>query len=198
MKWWEKTVEYFFLARYLPEGFFIAPLDGDLEKAGDAKLKTLGWVLIEFKRTAAAIRDEINDKFETGMFDKAKEKLGGHDGHHWFVIGFKNAYEKFDVMWKTYFSHQNKPDLFDSGIELNAFKKYVEDFISFKKKKPGDSGDEDFSMVLGICKDAKKICCVPLVEFVRESNLSLKSEAQQPQIERQQHRPSRPKGMGER
>ncbi len=34
MKWWEKTVEYYFVRKYLIDSA-IAPLDGDEELAGD-------------------------------------------------------------------------------------------------------------------------------------------------------------------
>ena len=60
--WWEKTVEYCFVANYLKG--MIAPLDGNPEKSyGDAFLKNNGrFSLIEFKRDKSTLKSE-EDKF---------------------------------------------------------------------------------------------------------------------------------------
>lgn len=61
--YFEKTVEWAFVKRYLPKGSFAAPLDGAHEAAGDALFSDgLNWLLIEFKINDIAIRKE-RDKF---------------------------------------------------------------------------------------------------------------------------------------
>ena len=51
MKWWEKTVEYYFILKCLGDSISIAPLDGHEERGGDAILSSKHrWILIEFKK----------------------------------------------------------------------------------------------------------------------------------------------------
>ncbi|CUX57103.1 MULTISPECIES: hypothetical protein [Agrobacterium] len=66
--WWEKTVEYAYLAKTLSHArFAISPLDGNIEtNIGDAiALSGLNYGIIEFKRDSASIATEA-DKYGDG------------------------------------------------------------------------------------------------------------------------------------
>lgn len=59
--WWEKTIEYAFLARVVKQisGTFVGPLDGNAEQAADTIFKTGNrWVIIEFKRGEGDLASE--------------------------------------------------------------------------------------------------------------------------------------------
>ncbi len=59
MKWWEKTVEYFFILNCRANHMRIAPLDGKEERAGDVLFSSdNNWVLIEFKRDMECLKSE--------------------------------------------------------------------------------------------------------------------------------------------
>jgi hypothetical protein len=66
--WWEKTVEYAYLAKTLREApFAISPLDGKIEtNMGDAIANSgLSYGIVEFKRDSASIATEA-DKYGDG------------------------------------------------------------------------------------------------------------------------------------
>jgi hypothetical protein len=71
IRWWEKTVEYEFVMSVSREqGLFLAPLDGEHEKAGDAVFSSDNrWVLIEFKKDEASVRTE---KGKFVLYDEAR------------------------------------------------------------------------------------------------------------------------------
>ncbi len=57
--WWGKTVEYYFVKKYVELDMLIAPLDGNEEKAADAILSNVdSWALIEFKRSDSELSNE--------------------------------------------------------------------------------------------------------------------------------------------
>ena len=61
MNWWGKTVEYKFIKEYIDLDSFIAPLDGNEEKAGDAIFgENENFILIEFKKDKDSIIDKLN------------------------------------------------------------------------------------------------------------------------------------------
>lgn len=101
MKWWEKTVEYYFVRKYLTDSA-IAPLDGNEESAGDAVFGRDGkLVLIEFKRDLGSI-DQEKVKFHD--FELAKQKLKDNDYHHYLIFGVFDA--DVTIFAKTYFSEK--------------------------------------------------------------------------------------------
>ena len=65
MKWWEKTVEYYFVCNFLKLGYFAMPLDGTYEAIGDTIFidDDRQFLLVEFKKDKASIPTEKN-KFE--------------------------------------------------------------------------------------------------------------------------------------
>lgn len=101
--WWEKTVEYYFVQKYVDIDMFIAPLDGEHEKAGDAIFSNeSSWVLIEFKRDEKAINDEMG-KFKN--YFSAKSALEKIAGHHLIIYG--NAENDiFHLKCRSYFSEK--------------------------------------------------------------------------------------------
>jgi hypothetical protein len=165
--WWEKTVEYAFVQRFMPlsstKEYFLAPLDGDHEKAGDAIFgQQSTFVLIEFKRARNDLKSEIDKFFD---YDSAKRELLEKDSHHLLVYGFAGKKKtNLDLQAQTYFSAV-EVDLMKfagQGITLSAFKNYLSLFLYHKNKDgnggvaarledlPTDPGGLDYMVVNGI------------------------------------------------
>ena len=169
--WWEKTVEYKFILGLSQAGrLFLAPLDGDHERAGDAMISSEGkWLLIEFKRDIAAIGSEAA-KFES--FTSAKAALGHRDGHHFLVYGFPTSKNSFELAARTYFS-EGSPQPLDvllaSGTDLAKFSEYLESFVAFKKTSKGGGavGQQfaDFALVAGVTEEGKVVSCMSVNDF---------------------------------
>ena len=101
MKWWEKTVEYKFIKEYIDLDSFIAPLDGNEEKAGDAIFgENENFILIEFKKDKDSIQDEQKKFLD---FTSAKNTLSKKDEHHILIYGEINNQDLI-LKAKTYFS----------------------------------------------------------------------------------------------
>jgi len=61
MKWWEKSVEYYFVKKFLPLETMISAFDGKHEQIGDVLLQHADrWIMIEFKVDKDAINSEKN------------------------------------------------------------------------------------------------------------------------------------------
>jgi hypothetical protein len=160
--WWEKTVEYFFVQKYVNLDMFIAPLDGKQEKAGDAIFANeSSWVLIEFKRDQDSIASEI-DKFTN--YSVAKETLEPIGGHHLIIFGESNN-DQFSLKSQEYFSatEVNIDQALLSGAEKEKFLEYLHKFIDFKKQSK--SGTGGYSFVAGVSSDGKVTKCMKLSEF---------------------------------
>lgn len=166
--WWEKTVEYFFIQKHVNLDMFVAPLDGNHEKAGDAIFSHESkWVLIEFKRNKSSIEDEIQ-KFKS--FANAKASLELRGKHHLIIYGDSTG-NKFNLSCQEYFSG-TKVDIglaLSSGVEKNDFVLYLRDFISFKKNS--ESGAGGYGFVAGISNDGKVTKCMSLSEFAEALKL---------------------------
>ncbi|HEN3479470.1 TPA: hypothetical protein U5D84_001115 [Yersinia enterocolitica] len=170
MIWWEKTVEYYFVAKYLSKTAAIAPLAGNHEKAGD-NIFTQGnkWVLIEFKRSKADLESE---KIKFINYEQAKSALSGNDDHHFLIYGGMLNPGEFTLWAQTYFSGRtgvSLNDVLNNGKSIRAFIIYVEAFIAFKKGgNPGGSGGlglTDYAQVACINKDGDLCACMSLAEF---------------------------------
>ncbi|MBE4194917.1 hypothetical protein HJ093_16825 [Vibrio parahaemolyticus] len=64
MQWWEKTVEYRFVADTYSKKMFnlLAPLDGDVERIGDAvAAKDSKYYIIEFKKSLSELSGEYKN-----------------------------------------------------------------------------------------------------------------------------------------
>lgn len=169
--WWEKTVEYKFILSLSEAGrLFLAPLDGDHERAGDAMLSAgHKWLLIEFKRNSDAISSEV-EKFDN--YAKAKEALKNRDGHHFLVYGVSTLNDRVGLGARTYFSDSSPKSLFEllaAGSDLQEFSLYVEEFVAFKKSSKGGGGSgsqfADFALVAGIAEEGKVVSCMSVRDF---------------------------------
>lgn len=160
--WWEKTVEYFFVQKYVDLNMFIAPLDGDHEKAGDAIFSNVDvWILIEFKRDESTINDELN-KFTN--YALAKSELEPIGNHHLIIYGDIEG-DDFVLKCKQYFSG-NKVEIdnaLTSGTEKDAFINYIKRFIGYKKTSKSGAGG--YSFVAGVSKDGTVTKCMKVSEF---------------------------------
>jgi hypothetical protein len=177
--WWEKTVEYtFVLSLGEASRLFLAPLDGDHERAGDAMISAGSkWLLIEFKRDIDAIRSEVA-KFEN--YADAKAALGHRDGHHFLVYGVSTLNDRVSLGACTYFSHMSSKSLavlLAAGSDLANFSEYVESFVAFKKgtKGGGGSGQQfaDFALVAGVTEEGKVVSCMSVRDFGLARGLDL-------------------------
>lgn len=195
-KWFEKTVEYNFVARLAlaQNKSFISPLDGNLEIVGDAIfIKDNRWMLIEFKRDANTLSDEIRKFHNYGL---AKNSLAAEDSHHYLIYGIDNNEEfngdtlKLGLSCRTYFSEIEIKQLDESGLnellsngeEYSVFLSYLQRYIKFKKggdgwragiiDKPNGPNDDsgptllDYGVVVGISNDNEMVCCLSLREFM--------------------------------
>ncbi|CNE47401.1 hypothetical protein [Yersinia bercovieri] len=183
MIWWEKTVEYYFVAKYLSKTAAIAPLDGNHEKAGD-NIFAQGnkWVLIEFKRSKADL-DSEKEKFIN--YDQAKNTLSAFDSHHFLIYGGLLNPGQFELWAQTYFSGRTGivlDEILNNGKGIRAFILYVKAFIAFKKGgNPGGSGGlglTDYAQVACINKDGEICACMSLTDFRRSLGVKPTPEAQ--------------------
>lgn len=184
LKWWEKTVEYFFIRNCIGDSMVIAPLDGKQERAGDSIFsKDNKCVLIEFKNCADSLSSEIN-KFDD--YEKAKKHFLDKDSHHFLVYGgiFKNKESKrvFGVKAQTYFTRNtvNSIELMlSAGLNFDDFFSYIKKFTSFKKVSDGSSGGfglESYGLVAGINSNNQIVECISLDELGNKLGLDLVPE----------------------
>ena len=172
IKWWEKTVEYFYIMSLAQQNLiYVAPLDGQEESAGDTIASINNkWILIEFKKDYESIKDEIR-KFIS--VKDAESHLAGKDNHHFLVYGFSEN-NKFTIRAQTYFGAQ-EADYFKlhlSGICHKEFLEYIHELISYKKtNKDKDNGGNgklfinNYSIIAGI-NNNKIIKCMTVNEFI--------------------------------
>ena len=168
MKWWEKTVEYLFVATYFDDGVILAPLDGNEERLADTIFsKDNKWVAIEFKRNEECI-DEEKDKFID--YEEARKEFSEEDAHHLLIYG--NFEEKLTLKCKTYFSNKltEIKEALSSGLESIPFKEYIERFLEFKKPpKDGGGGGlsfEEYKLVACVINDGRLLSCMSISEFL--------------------------------
>jgi hypothetical protein len=186
IRWWEKTVEYEFVMLVSREKrLFLAPLDGEHERAGDAVFSSNNrWVLIEFKKNAATIRTE-KEKFV--RYAEAKATLSPRDDHHHIIFGQESAKNpsRLELRAQTYFSETSRDlnGILSSGQSFSEFKAYVDQYIKLKKGPQGGGGTgmtmEDLALVAGVNADNNVIECLSLSEFQRQRGLELQQEQQQ-------------------
>ncbi|KPV90062.1 hypothetical protein AN395_03523 [Pseudoalteromonas sp. P1-30] len=171
--WWEKTVEYYFIQKYVDLRTFVAPLDGNHEKAGDAIFANVSkWVLIEFKRDSKSVSDELK-KFTD--YKKAKEELESIGQHHLIIYGEENFLGKdIELVCQEYFSGK-KVDTelaLESGISKSKFIEYINKFVEHKKNSKSGSGS--FGLVAGVSKTGAVTRCMRLNEFGKAIKLEKK------------------------
>ncbi|WP_043558508.1 hypothetical protein [Chromohalobacter israelensis] len=175
MKWWEKTVEYFFIRKYIPKDMILSPLDGEQEKAGDAFLSSNEkWVILEFKKDCQSLSSE---KKKYTNYDDAVKALSPSDTHHFLIYGQISDGE-FELAGKTYFSGKavsNIKEIFEAGKNREEFISYLERLIQYKSKLDEASGGSvgGYSFVAGISADNKITSCMNLYEFGLDHGLKL-------------------------
>ena len=165
--WWEKTVEYLFVKKYLNQNSIVAPLDGDIEKAGDAIFSMSDkWILIEFKRKDSDINSEKR-KFDS--YDEAKKALKNNDGHHLIIFGNIDNDGKFQLNCKRYFSdiEVEITKVLTRGTDRKTFCDYITKFANYKLSKKGRSGggNVDYSHVIGVDESGEAIAIMSPSEF---------------------------------
>jgi len=192
LKWWEKTVEYqFVLMVAQAKKLYLAPLDGNEERAGDAIFSLdHRWLLLEFKRDFDALSSE-KDKFDD--YAGAEKILSSQDGHHHLVYGSERE-SKLAINARTYFSGQSSgSDMLKSGIDFQDFKKYVEIYTKYKRGPQGGSGGglemSDFALVAGVNTDGNIAQCLSLLEFQQQLVMNL-DKANSHTLTRTRSRPS--------
>lgn len=194
MKWWEKTVEYYFIRKYVPEEVILSPLAGKHEAGGDLVTGDQDkWLLIEFKVNKSALKTE-ESKYKT--YELTKVHLMGSDSHHFLVFGSMDT-GYFDVRASTYFSKKELPDvedIFNFGKPQSEFIDYLKEVIKAKKvTETGDgSSSGGFSLVAAVNGKNKVTKCMTLKEFGLEYSLNLKPELSHSEKLKQ----SRSKSMG--
>lgn len=173
--WFEKTVEYAYVAKLVTEGKmgFAAPLAGVHERyAGDAVFGAAEkFVLIEFKRSHRELPSEESLFFD---YKKAKEELGGYE-HHYFVYG-SFIEGSLDLRAELYFDTNETKYYYDTiyilenGVSKEEFNQYLE-LLAAHKKPDGRAGSgggmtpETFSTVLGVSQTGAVVETQALHEY---------------------------------
>jgi len=147
---------------------FIAPLDGNYEKAGDAIFSNVNtWVLIEFKRDKSTISDELG-KFIN--YESAKSELEPIGSHHLIIYGDVEGSD-FLLKCRQYFSGKEVAieKALVSGTEKDSFISYLRKFIEFKKTSKGGVGG--YSFVAGVSSEGTVAKCMKVSEFAEALQL---------------------------
>ena len=185
LQWWEKTVEYKFVMEVSQlDKQFLAPLDGNHERAGDAIFSTSNkWVLIEFKKDSISISTE-KSKFGSN-YKKAKDALAPSDSHHHIVYGkpTKEVPSQLELYSQTYFfglgkSHPlNIKEILSSGINYKEFSDYLNKLVNYKEVAQGGGSENltinNYFLITGINSDNQLVACISLTEFQRQFELKL-------------------------
>ena len=186
--WWEKTVEYYFVKKFVKDDEVIAPLDGKHELAGDAMLAAgLKWVLIEFKKDDTCLESEA-EKFRN--YQLAVNELSSQDNHHYLIYGLFGVTKAspetkvFGIGACTYFSRSGLEDyqeLLGSGTDIQTFARYLEALTKHKKQPPGDGSAggmnmANYAQVLGINADGKVVTCSSQAEFGKALGMTLQKQ----------------------
>jgi hypothetical protein len=170
--WWEKTVEYLFVQKYVDVKTVIAPLGGLQEKGGDAIFSgDEKFILIEFKRDAKSIESEV-EKFDGGAtYKKAQAELCFEDSHHLLIYG-KMEGNELQLKCRTYFSGipTEANSALSNGKDEEPFMEYLYKFINFKVSKQGSSGG-GYSCVAGVNSAGKITKVLNSSEFERALEL---------------------------
>ncbi|MCE7520422.1 hypothetical protein LZG37_19975 [Halomonas titanicae] len=177
--WWEKTVEYMFVITYMNRDALMAPLDGNYEAGADLMARHNDrWVLIEFKRNAQAIDDEIQKFAEPSLdsFERAKAALAYKDSHHLLIFGERGDSQPMELKALSYFRHQSvdPKEALGSGVAQEQFNSYLSAFLYFKfgEVEEGSGGRSlDYSTVVAVNSDGEITHCEGLANYCEHMNL---------------------------
>lgn len=149
--WWEKTVEYLYVCKYLGDYKMVVPLDGEHEKLSDsALLDGFRWIIVEFKKNYNWLSAEKNkfNKHEENRYDIAKKTLMEEYGdsigikHHFLVYGDIDNEGNLSLKTEQYFSTPKENvfepnNLFKNGVSLSQFNRYASALVKFKSGSGG-------------------------------------------------------------
>lgn len=174
--WWEKSVEYAFIATAVNSQNFgwAAPLDGDTESAlGDAVSQWDGkLLLIEFKKSIEEINSErakyfLNEKEESILcinnYDFSSEILPTMEGAkaHALVYGYKTDADKLGLSATLYWEPNNKYDPIEwcqaNGVNITIFDEYLTALSGFRfsDSNTGSGSSGSRASVVGIANSGK-------------------------------------------
>jgi hypothetical protein len=175
VKWWEKTVEYLFVKKHVNEESLIIPFDGKEELQSDSALCVASkWLLIEFKKEKNSIPSEKKKFYD---FKAAYNKLHKLDSHHHIIYGspvIKDGSINLTLESQRYFSREPNnsiESLLMTGVDFESFRRYLEDFVSFKKTTDEEAGGvvlDTNSNVVGVTSSGKVVECKSMKEYVLE------------------------------
>lgn len=209
--WYEKTVEYLFVAQAMKdnEDCFLAPLSGKTEGQGDLQfLSDTKYGLVEFKKTLDITSEYKKFNGNQAGYDRAKKDptISKHTENpfHWLVAAESVTEitistdvrsikeEKIEDIGKTkpilllvaapYFYIENSRQdnvtntVLSSGVELKEFNKYVKKFLSYRKNRGPDDGDDSqwsHSLVMAIAPNGQHMA-IPVGHWVNTYKLELK------------------------
>ena len=158
--WWEKTVEYKFVAETVANGLmdFAAPLSGRHERTGGDAIfgAAAKLVLVEFK---AEFSDVASEQTLFEEYGKAQEALQQYT-HHFVVYGELQSGDvpDLELIAERYFvrgTEQPAMQLMGSGVSKEVFDFYLEALSQFKEedgrgKGKGHVSPAAMSTVIGV------------------------------------------------
>lgn len=167
--WWEKSVEYCYLASKIVEGGkIIIPFAGPMERdLGDAvEVEGNLFEIVEFKSDESGFRSE-NSKFGDGKtyFQKYYPKLLNYRDAknlsfeilpHKFVYGVADG-KRLDYDEACYW---DTAELATGPAEESEFLDYLKCFVAIRK--PSEQGAASGSVVFGLDTELKIVSCQPL------------------------------------
>lgn len=173
--WWEKTVEYRFVAEVAAKGLcdFAAPLAGRHErKAGDAIFgEDCRLVLVEFKRDFSQIPTE-ETLFEN--YGKAKVALNEYM-HHFIVFAelVEGEHPQLELWARRYFvpeQYLDGLDILQHGVSEDIFYAYLDALASHKKADGRGQGAghvtaEAMSAVIAVSANGQVVGSISLYEY---------------------------------
>ncbi|WP_029934690.1 hypothetical protein [Thiomicrospira pelophila] len=177
--WWEKTVEYLFVITCMNRDALMAPLDGNYEAGADLMARHNDkWVLIEFKRNAQTIDDEVQKFAEPSLdsYESAKAALAEEDSHHLLIFGERGDHQPIELKALSYFRHQtvDPKEALGCGVAQKKFNNYLSDFLYFKfgEAEEGSGGRSlDYSTVVAVSSDGEITHCEGLANYCEHMNL---------------------------
>lgn len=197
---WEKTVEYRFLLEVLDGGKlqFVAPLDGDAERAGDGIFSSNSLItLIEFKRR---FRDYASERKKFLDWQRACLELAEQNHCHYVIYGD----DEFSELKAAKFFPKLKPENKGTWTFLNDFKSVLgpgggvppDDFIKYldellkHKRRPGKGGSsapaagagshvDSVAIAFGLNTETKELVAIRVGDYLQRLKPGIKNKVRQ-------------------
>ena len=156
------------------------------------------FVLVEFKRTSAQLRDD-HGKYHN--FEDARKSLSDRSKHHFFVYGALDEQSTVVSRAVAYFAEKPEEaptipldEVFANAASKEVFDEYLEELFELRKDDKRGSGDyslEDTALVMGLTVDSV-VGTLSLGDYINQFRLVPEPESKAGQ---EGIRPGKPPGF---